>query len=312
MRERVSSTIVLEWQADGSCLVTDGRDGRRIDLGDRALAALLDLGRPSGDDAAGAGDLAELREKGVLTAAPPVCGAGLWTGGELAVQARAADGRPRSSGARALPDIPAPPVEAGQRIELPAPEPSPLGELLDRRASSRELTRPLDAASLGAFLSRSFSRNAGGRPSPTSGGVDELRAVVLVRRVRGVRPGAYWHDPDRGELAPIAPARHSAALVRHNLGRARWYLGVGPRQAPSVLLLIMAAWDRLLARYENVTLLSGYWDAGALMQTMYLAAADLALPACALACVSPLANARWLGVEPFRMSQVGAFALGGR
>jgi len=63
-------------------------------------------------------------------------------------------------------------------------------------------------------------------------------------------------------------------------------------------------------KYERLGLATIYRDVGCLFQTMYLAATDMGLAACAIAGIQDLENAAWLGLDPLIEAQVGCFLLG--
>jgi len=67
-------------------------------------------------------------------------------------------------------------------------------------------------------------------------------------------------------------------FTRHNSERPRTYLWLAESAAPSALVVVNAVWPHILSRYSDVGMPSAYCDAGALLQTMYLVAADLGLP----------------------------------
>jgi SagB-type dehydrogenase family enzyme len=191
-------------------------------------------------------------------------------------------------------------------------------DLLSRRRSSHEVSAPLALADLAALLQVSCDavddpeqEGRRHRAYPTAGGADELSLLVIAVAVNDLNPGAYRYHPDASVLVPLDGAR-AAEFADCNSARACDYLGLAADRAPAALLIIVASWPRMLRRYRDVGMISAYCDAGALLQTMYLVAADLALPCTAVSSLSVIENAQMLDVDPMRESEVACFALGGR
>ncbi|CAM2011288.1 amino acid adenylation domain-containing protein [Acanthopleuribacter pedis] len=71
---------------------------------------------------------------------------------------------------------------------------------------------PVDRGRLGRFLSLLKSHNGKYRHA-SAGGLNPIRAYVLVRAVVGMQPGIYYHHPVDHRLVPVTrPARISAEL----------------------------------------------------------------------------------------------------
>ncbi len=90
------------------------------------------------------------------------------------------------------------------------------------------------------------------------------------------------------------------------------FLGISPDASPpAALLLVLADWRRLGARYESCVLASALWDCGTLLQTISLAAAASQINARLCACVQPRLVEAWLHLDCREVGQVGLLALGG-
>jgi SagB-type dehydrogenase family enzyme len=204
-------------------------------------------------------------------------------------------------------------VENGSLLQTEDTLISPLHALLSKRRSASHLWHPLSKHALSQLLRLSLSRPTQGppfRPYPTSGGCDELGILIAARNVEGLSEGAYWASiKETGSLAFAAPLdEHYAAFER----RMCPFLGHTPAYPPAALLLILADWRRLAARYENCLLASALWDAGALLQTLHLAATATKVNACICACIQPRLVETWLHLDCQQVGQVGLLALGGR
>jgi SagB-type dehydrogenase family enzyme len=191
-------------------------------------------------------------------------------------------------------------------------------DLLSRRRSSREVSAPVALADLTALLQVSCDsiddpEQEGRRhlAYPTAGGADELSLLVVAVAVNDLSPGPYRYHPNASVLAPLTGPR-AAEFADYNVAHACKYLGLPVDQAPAVLLIAVANWPRMLRRYRDVGMISAYCDAGALLQTMYLVAADLGLPCTAVSSLSVIENAQMLDIDPMQESEVACFALGGR
>jgi SagB-type dehydrogenase family enzyme len=191
-------------------------------------------------------------------------------------------------------------------------------DLLSGRRSSREVSAPVALSDLSALLHVCCDlvddpRQAGRkhRAYPTVGGADELSLLVVAVAVNDLSPGVYRYHPDASVLAPLDGAQ-AAKFADHNIARACKYLGLAADQPPAVLLIIFARWPRLLRRYSDVGMISAYYDAGALLQTMYVVAADIGLPCTAVSSLSVIENAQILDADPMQESEVACFVMGGR
>lgn len=242
-----------------------------------------------------------------------------WDPHELAIQRMRAHGRKRS----VLPagEMPSPRKPAhGAVVALPPAEvsadPAFLTEVLPRRRSCRRFAdRPIELATLGAFLRASLavqqSAEAHGsgvswRPAPSGGGRHPLEVYLWPVRVRDLAPAIYRFDPFESVLRRHGELDDWFARMPEQL-RAQTDLLEGD---PAVILLVTAVVGRTMWKYENNGLTIVYQDLGALYQTWYLVATALGLGGCVLNGGNELVNARVLGLDPMVEVQVGGFLLG--
>jgi hypothetical protein len=181
-----------------------------------------------------------------------------------------------------------------------------------QRRSARDLSLPLPIMHLRHILALSLARppeKPSARVYPTAGGCDELGILVAARRIEGLKGGAYWATTDAsGSLLPAAPLEGTFEQFER---LALPYLGLSSDDGPAAFLLILADWRKLSTRYEHCILASGLLDAGALLQTLSLAAADTGVNACICACIQPLLIASWLRMDCREIGHIGTLALGG-
>ena len=316
LRDRSASTmpparhlddnVLIGVDADGSAVAWLVRENEKLTLTTAQLTALADAGflRVSGQ-----------RESRPLP--------DHWTAPEALVHMRASLGWPRPEpSSRARPaDQEEPASSSGSDMirlgEPPASKGRLMASVLRRRRSAQSVCGPLALDDLSALLQVSCGSledpevpGRAHRPYPTAGGADELSFVVVAANVTDLRPGAHRYHPDWRSLERLQDPAGSE-FSRENSERACTYLGLGESSAPAALIVVNAVWPRILSRYSDVGMLSAYCDAGALLQTMYLVAADLGLPCTAVSSLNSARNAQILGVDPLRESQVACFALGG-
>jgi len=81
-------------------------------------------------------------------------------------------------------------------------------------------------------------------------------------------------------------------------------------EAPQVLLVITARFQRAMWKYADVAYANLLKDVGALFQTLYLVAAAMGLAPCALGAGDPRLFARASGLDPEIEGSVGEFMVG--
>lgn len=195
-------------------------------------------------------------------------------------------------------------MPAGELVEL-ATATRQIPALAGRR-SSRDVAQILELQDL-CDLIRSAWGDADQAASPRTGGIDHLRAVLLVENVRSLQPGAYLLR-GRDALQRIElPATQEALQMK-----VCTVLNLPWNEPPSVTFLLLSEWGLLSEQYEDAALWYGVLDVGASLATLQFAASELGLPSTACAATAPAQVARALGTAPEVLGHVCTFAVGGR
>jgi putative peptide maturation dehydrogenase len=178
-------------------------------------------------------------------------------------------------------------AEPGQRLPLPAPAPTALDDLLDRRSTCRnfDTAAALSRQHFSTVLARVFGRRGGvhaaadfdvlKKTSPSGGALHPTEAYLIVQRVEGVEPGLYHYHAVEHALEPLPGPEDLSAFARLAVAGQHWFA-----DAP-VLVVLAPRFARNFWKYRNhakayrVTIL----DIGHLSQTLYLSATELGLGA---------------------------------
>lgn len=196
--------------------------------------------------------------------------------------------------------------------------PLDLATCLTRRQSVRAFAdRPLPKARLEQFLQLTARARAlrevpglgwvSVRNYPSGGARYPLEIYPVIYNVEGVPDGIYHYQPFSHRLEPLP----SDAGLRGQLAEMAQRRMAQPRPStPSVLLVITAVFARTCWKYRGMPYQIILMEAGALYQTMYLAAAQLDLAPCPIGAFPELAAAELLGLDSRDEAQVGLFALG--
>jgi SagB-type dehydrogenase family enzyme len=132
------------------------------------------------------------------------------------------------------------------------------------------------------------------RPVPSAGGRHPIDVLVVGGEIDGLDAGAWWFDAWSSEL--IRETAVDVGTVLRAVGDA---LVTGP---PPVALVAVATPARTLDRYPlGMSLL--WRDAGALLQTLHLLAADIGLGSC-------IVGTAGIAMHTDRQVDVGALAIG--
>jgi SagB-type dehydrogenase family enzyme len=115
------------------------------------------------------------------------------------------------------------------------------------------------------------------RPYPSGGASYELELYLAIDRCEGLARGFYHYDADRHALVAIPTADPRLAAM---FGGAQG--ATGARTPPQVLVTMAARFGRVAWKYSTFAYELVLKDVGVLMQTIYLAATDLDLGACAI------------------------------
>jgi SagB-type dehydrogenase family enzyme len=143
------------------------------------------------------------------------------------------------------------------------------------------------------------------RPYPSGGSAYELELYLTVARCDGLPNGLYHYDADAHALTPI-PSR--SERLDAMLDSAQYAMGADTR--PQILLTITSRFARLGWKYAAIAYALTLKDVGALMQTLYLMAADMGLGGCAVGTSNIDLFEKATGL-PFHVEgPVGQFTLG--
>jgi SagB-type dehydrogenase family enzyme len=235
----------------------------------------------------------------------------MWDFHDLLFHARSAEGRQANlvGGVYPYVDAIAPPPAMrpnwpGARIDLKSALPAPsetlssAAQLFRARTSVREHDeqKPITIAELSLFLdgaTRILSRwdspldledGSDGpvldytrRPYPSAGSAYELELYLTVAHCDGLAGGLYHYDADAHALTQI-PARPDQ--IGAMLDSAQFAMGADGR--PQILLTVTSRFARLAWKYSAIAYALTLKDVGALLQTLYLMAADMGLGGCAV------------------------------
>ena len=169
-----------------------------------------------------------------------------------------------------------PPHALGTPISLEVKE-SAVGGVARRRRSGRPgpEPRPLTWDELGTLLTVGYGRaDSGWLTVPSGGALYPLVLDVLVRnRIGPLEPGIWWYDPWRGELRETQRGRPEIEplLVRHPVTDPLVARG-------DVILSVSAELARPCRKYGARGYRFALMETGAVMQSLYLAGAELGVP----------------------------------
>ena len=184
-----------------------------------------------------------------------------------------------------------------------------LREALSRRRSSRAFgPREPSLEQLGAlaWAAQGVTDPASGhRTAPSAGGLYPLDTYVLARAVDGLPAGLYHYN-----IATVAlermPARPVDEVVRDGFFWQDWVCNA------AAIVLLVAAFDRTLAKYGDRGYRLVLLDAGHAAQNLLLVAEQERLGACAVAGFCDDALAADLGIDGVDEAVVHSVVLGAR
>ncbi|WP_298874515.1 SagB family peptide dehydrogenase [uncultured Bradyrhizobium sp.] len=258
----------------------------------------------------------------------------LWDFHDLVFHTRSTEGRHTDpvggayAYAAAVPSLPAlRPPWPGKSVFLDKfaqPEPaSPFARLLRARHSTRDFDdrSPVTLGELAQFLgttARVLSEWKSGadsgadpemtytsRPYPAAGSAYELELYLAVSNCGGLARGFYHYDAGGHALVTLDA---SAEQLRALLAAAEFSMDAsGP---PQVLITIAARFGRVSWKYSSIAYSLVLKDVGCMIQTFYLAAADMGLGGCAIGTSNIDLFAKMTGLEFHIEGPVGQFALG--
>jgi SagB-type dehydrogenase family enzyme len=162
----------------------------------------------------------------------------------------------------------------------------PFTRVLEERRSRRcPGERPIEVGELGELLFRSsrvrkvFStamHEISDRVYPGGGAVYELEIYPVVRSCEGLASGLYRYDPGGHRLEWLSGMSPEVRGLLESAGRT------AGTEAPEVLLVLAARFQRMTWKYRSVAYAAILKDVGVLYQTMYLVATAMGLAVCAL------------------------------
>ncbi len=217
----------------------------------------------------------------------------------------------------------------GKRIGLPRAPVDSGGEsfasVLERRRTVRRFddSRPISMQELGALLDRSARIRSSRvvpvatptgqsalfeitqRPYPSAGACHELEIYPVVARCADLACGVYHYDASHHSLVRIPASDADVSRVVADAKRAS-----GDEANPQVILAIAARFARVMWKYRSIGYGNILRNTGALYQTLYLAATELGLSACAVGTADSALFARITGLDPLVEGTVGECIIG--
>ncbi len=209
-----------------------------------------------------------------------------------------------------------------QRLPLEAPEPTPLDELLQRRATCRnyDTSRLLPFATFSHVMHRVFGAQAAHtvtkdvaivkKTSPSAGGLHPTDAYLLIQHVERVEPGLYhYHAGDHALelIRPMSPD-DAHALALKLLAHQDWFANA------HAIVIYVPRFLRSFWKYRNhakvyraVTL-----DVGHLSQTLQISATEFGLGAFVTAAINEVDIEEAFDLEPMRESPLAIGGFGWR
>jgi len=146
------------------------------------------------------------------------------------------------------------------------------------------------------------------KPYPSGGSLYELELYVVANACRDLDRGLYHYAGDRHVLEAVAgPGPAIDKLVSD----AAAGMAADP-QTMQVLIVLVARMPRIAWKYESIAYSLVLKHVGVLLHSMYLAATAMRLGGCAVGTGDSDLFARASGIDYYRESAVGEFALGSR
>ncbi len=175
-----------------------------------------------------------------------------------------------------------------------------LSSLLDTAARIRSTwTSDLDFGETGPVMTYAA------RPYPGAGSAYELELYLAVANCAGLDRGFYHYDADAHALVPITVKESQLEAM---LTAASYAMDTP--SPPQILVTAAARFGRVSWKYSAVAYSLILKDAGVLLQTLYLTAADMGLGGCAIGTNNIELFANMTGLEFHVEGPVAQFALG--
>lgn len=195
-----------------------------------------------------------------------------------------------------------------------------LFDVAERRRSIRKQSErePLTRKQLGDFLYRTMRLRAlhvdegfeyANKPYPSGGSAYEIETYLLVREVRGIRPGLWRYDSQNHRLECVREGlgdQHVIALLR-TITKSSVV-----STPPQVAIYLAPRFSRIMWKYEQIGYSVMLKNVGVVMAMMSLVATDMGLAYCAIGSGDSEAFYRAASVDPFDCDSVGELILGTR
>ena len=196
------------------------------------------------------------------------------------------------------------------RVKLMRSAPSPLSDLMQRRATCRnfDTRRSLPADLFATMLERVFAAQAVQaisqetavlkKNSPSGGGLHPTECYLLVQHVADIRPGLYHYHAGEHALEPIASVEDAdsgalAALAARLVAGQTWFANA------HAMAILTPRFARSYWKYRNHA--KAYraliLDSGHLSQNLYLVATELGLGAYVTSAINELEIERVFGLD---------------
>jgi SagB-type dehydrogenase family enzyme len=230
---------------------------------------------------------------------------------------------------RFLDQWPAPPAirphYQGQRIALPGPGSLPssssaaLRDVMENRRSVRAMSaEPVSIEAISQLLHRvarvkeihpgrhPIPQQILLRPYPSAGAIHELEFYLAIGCCDQLSPGLYHYNGEEHALTLILNAEKAAAGMVAECA-ASWGQ---PDQPPHAVMVITSRLPRLAWKYTAIAYRMSLINAGVVVQSLYLTAADLGLAGCAIGTGNSDLFAQATGVSSWEETSIAEFGFG--
>jgi SagB-type dehydrogenase family enzyme len=230
---------------------------------------------------------------------------------------------------RFLDQWPAPPAirphYQGQRIALPRPASMPtsrsssLCDVMENRRSRRGMSaQPVSIEDISLLMhrvarvkevhsrSQSMPHETLLRPYPSAGAIHELEFYLAIRSCDRLNPGFYHYRGQEHALTLISNAETAAAGM---VAECAASFGQ-PGQPPHAVMVITSRLPRLAWKYTGIAYRMSLLNAGVVIQSLYLTAADLGLVGCAIGTGNSELFAQATGASSWEETSIAEFGFG--
>lgn len=208
-------------------------------------------------------------------------------------------------------DLYKPDIETLKAVDIP------FTSVLEQRTSIRNYGETsLNAQQLGEFLYRSARvrtiikmepAEISSRPYPCGGAIYELEIYLVVNICEDIPSGLYHYAPEAHQLSWLSSKNDYVEELLKGASQS-----TGSPDAPQVLMIIAARFQRLAWKYESIAYATMLKHLGVLYQTMYLVATAMDLAPCALGYGDSDLFAKAVGTNYYAETSIGEFILGSK